>query len=63
MDNIKNDLKLLHEKYQSYLTIADSFDDDHMEQRNAWMAKTGKIFVRILELEEQIRKEAEDDKR
>ena len=61
MDDIKQELNELHSKYQSYLTIADSFDDDHMEQRNAWMAKAGKIVGRILELEEQIRKENGND--
>ena len=61
MDNIKHDLEVLHDKFQSYITIADSFDDDHMEQRNAWMAKAGKVVGRILELEEQIRKEQGND--
>ena len=61
MDHIKQELSELHIKYQSYITIADSFDDDHLEQKNAWMAKAGKIVGRILELEEQIRKENGDD--
>ena len=64
MKDIKYDLELLHEKYQSYITIADSFDDEHMEQRNAWMNKAGFVARLIAYLEEyQKMKEAEDDKR
>lgn len=64
MDHIKQDLSELHNKYQSYITIADSFDDEHMEQRNAWMNKAGFVSRLISYLEEyQKMKEAEDDKR
>lgn len=64
MKDIKHDLELLHEKYQSYITIADSFDEEHMEQRNAWMNKAGFVARLIAYLEEyQKMKEAEDDKR
>lgn len=62
MKDIKHDLELLHEKYQSYITIADSFDDEHMEQRNAWMNKAGFVarLIAYLEAYQKI-KEAEDD--
>ena len=64
MDDIKQELNELHTKYQSYLIIADSFDDDHMEQRNAWMAKADFVGRLIRYLEELMKlKEAEDDKR
>ena len=64
MENIKHDLELLHEKYQSYITIADSFDDEHMEQRNAWMEKAGFVARLIAYLEElEKMKEAEDDRK
>ena len=64
MKDLKHDLELLHEKYQSYITIADSFDDEHMEQRNAWMNKAGFVARLIAYLEAyQKMKEAEDDKR
>ena len=62
MDPLKKDLELLHEKYQSYITIADSFDDEHMEQRNAWMNKAGFVARLIAYLEELKKmKEASDD--
>ena len=64
MENIKHDLAFLDDKYQSYITIADSFDEDHMEQRNAWMAKADFVGRLIRYLEELMKlKEAEDDKR
>lgn len=64
MKDIKHDLELLHEKYQSYITIADSFDEEHMEQKNAWMNKAGFVARLIAYLEEYMKmKEAEDDKR
>ena len=61
MDNIKHDLAILDDKYQSYITIADSFDDEHMEQRNAWMDKAHNIAMQIAELEEQMKKECESN--
>ena len=62
MDNIKHDLEVLHDKFQSYITIADSFDDDHMEQRNAWMNKAG-FVARLIAYVEELKKlkEAADD--
>lgn len=64
MKDIKHDLELLHEKYQSYITIADSFDDEHMEQRNAWMNKAAFVARLIAYLEAyQKMKESEDDGR
>lgn len=64
MKDIKHDLAILNDKYQSYITIADSFDDEHMEQRNAWMDKANFVSRLISYLEEyQKMKEAEDDKR
>ena len=64
MENIKHDLELLHEKYQSYITIADSFDDWHKGQRKAWMEKAGFVARLIAYLEAYMKmKEAEDDKR
>lgn len=62
MKDIKHDLELLHEKYQSYITIADSFDDWHAGQRKAWMNKAGFVARLIAYLEAyQKMKEAEDD--
>ena len=64
MKDIKHDLAILDDKYQSYITIADSFDEEHMEQRSAWMEKAGFVSRLIAYLEEyQKMKEAEDDKR
>ena len=64
MDNIKHDLEVLHDKFQSYITIADSFDEWHRGQRNAWMEKAGFVARLIDYLEEYMKmKEAEDDKR
>ena len=64
MDHIKHDLAFLDDKYQSYLTIADSFDEWHRGQRNAWMEKAGFVARLISYLEAYMKmKEAEDDKR
>lgn len=64
MKDIKHDLAILDDKFQSYITIADSFDEDHMEQRNTWMAKADFVGRLIRYLEELMKlKEAEDDKR
>lgn len=64
MNDIKHDLASLDDKFQSYITIADSFDEERMEQRNAWMAKADFVGRLIGYLEELMNlKEAEDDKR
>ena len=64
MKDLKHDLELLHEKYQSYITVADSFDDGFPWQKEAWMHKAGFVARLIAYLEEyQKMKEAEDDKR
>lgn len=62
MDNIKHDLELLHEKYQSYITVADSFDDEYSWQREAWMNKAG-FVARLIEYVEELKnlKEVADD--
>ena len=64
MDNLKHDLELLHEKYQSYITVADSFDDEYSWQREAWMNKAGFVARLITYLEDYKKmKEVEDDKK
>ena len=52
MENIKHDLELLHEKYQSYITVADSFDDEYSWQKEAWMHKANFVGRLIVYLEE-----------
>ena len=64
MDNIKKDLELLHEKYQSYIIVADSFDNEYSWQKEAWMHKAWFVARLISYVEEYMKmKEAEDDKR
>lgn len=60
MKDIKHDLAILDDKYQSYITIADSFDDEHMEQRNAWMNKAG-FVARLINYVEAYKRILEDD--
>ena len=62
MKDIKHDLEILHEKYQSYITVADSFDDEFSWQKEAWMNKAGFVSRLISYVEDYMRmKEAEDD--
>ena len=60
MENIKHDLELLHEKYQSYITVADSFDDEYSWQKEAWMNKASFVSRLINYVEEYMKMKGQE---
>jgi len=61
MDQLKKDLEVIKQKFNDCTTIADSFDQDHEQQRIAWLKKS-EFWNRIAAYMERLARLEDDGK-